>query len=114
MADLIVKWDKMGDEFTYDVWYATEQDGPWIKHNSIRLYDDILSVSGIYDSTNVYTLDGLGSDQTYYVRVTCQDKYASWWVGYTSATSTGGGYAHDEDAPDPPYYNTIGFKINVT
>ena len=43
MADMVVRWYKLGDEFTYDVWYADRPEGPWTKHNEIRLFDDILS-----------------------------------------------------------------------
>jgi hypothetical protein len=115
MAELTVKWDKMGDEFTYDVLYSNTPNGPWTKHNLIRLYDDILSDTSLYNTeiSNIYVLTDLDADRTYYVKVICHDKYNSWWIGYEDIESIGGGFGHDEDAPESPFNNAIGIKITV-
>lgn len=112
MSGLQVTWEKMGEEFTYNIWYARKPEGPWFRHN-----DNILTDSyGTYiddGNTNEYIVDGLEDGHNYYVKVTCNDRYNSWWVGYEGGESTGGGYGHDEDAPLPPYYNVVGIKINI-
>lgn len=113
MGTLKVTWDKMGEEFTYNVWYAREPEGPWIRHNENILTDSYGTYIDEYD-TNEYTLDNLEDNRNYYVKVTCNDRYNSWWVAYEGEDSTGGGYGHDEDAPLAPFDNTIGLMINVT
>jgi hypothetical protein len=101
---LLVKWEKLGTEFVYDVWYASNSNGPWSKHNATRLAD------GLY-AENQYLVDGLDSEKTYFVKVTCLDKYDMWWCSYTSYNSVGGGLGRDDDAPTYPFGNTTAFKI---
>ncbi len=101
-----VAWDKMGSEFVYYIWYAFSEDGPWTKHNKIRVIDSV------YDE-NTYVLTGLAEGVQVYVKVTCVDKYDSWWCSYSSYNSVEGGYGHDEDAPTFPFGNIAGFQAEV-
>lgn len=113
---ITVRWYRMGSEFTYNVWHAARSEGPWIKHNETRLYDAILAQNEetyTVHTYNNYTIDGLDDNKVYYTKVTCIDKYNSWWVGYQSTESVGGGLGHKEDAPLSPFDNYIGFKINI-
>lgn len=110
---LLAEWYKLGPEFTYNVWYASNPDGPWIKHNETRLYDSILSEGYETTANNTYEVDGLDSDTVYYIKVTCVDRYNSWWIGYSDTESVNGGLGHEEDTPLPPFGNYVGFKIEV-
>ena len=112
MANIIAKWYPLGSEFTYDVWYSDHEDGPWVKHNLVRLDDSYFSESG-YTLYNQYTISGLDPNKVYYVRITCIDKYDAWWVGYESYNSVTGGYGHEEDPIEEPLNNAIGLKIVV-
>jgi hypothetical protein len=123
MSDLLVKWDKMGAEFTYAVWYALKPEGPWIRHNAMRLTDDILDLlrglqvnpSAPYAQRayNEYIIDGLEQDTNYSVKVTCDDKYDSWWYSYSSVDSLEGGLAEPHRRPSPTGGNVIGFQIKI-
>lgn len=110
MGQLKVTWEKMGPEFTYNVWYARNPDGPWQIHNENLITD---SNSSIYTENNEYMVDSLGDNRNYYVKITCNDRYSSWWISYSGLESTDGGEGHDEDAPTPSFGNTYGYKVNV-
>lgn len=102
----------MGQEFTYNIWYARDPKGPWIKHNLIILTD--IAGTYIYNTqNNEYEVDNLLESRNYYTKITCNDRYNAWWIGYTGEESIGGGYGHDEDAPIAPFNNIIGFKITI-
>ena len=106
---VFVCWEPMGSEFTYDVWYALNPKGPWTKHNKIRLADDTL---GTYYK-NCYLIDGLDSGKVYYTKVTCHDKYEAYWCSYQDIESVEGGLMREDDPPEPPFGNTIAFKIKI-
>lgn len=107
-----ILWKKMGAEFTYDVWIAIDTKGPWYKVNSTRLIDKDLS----YDqqNCNYYVIYGLKEIQKYCVKITCHDKYDSWWYSYSDYDSITGGGGASGNAPAPPFGNCVGFKVNVT
>jgi hypothetical protein len=112
MSILKVIWDKIGSEFTYNIWCAKQPKGPWIRYNDNILTDSYGTYIEEY-TTNEYIIDGLEENKNYYVKVTSNDRYNSWWIGYEGEESTTGGYGHDEDAPYPPFGNSISFKINI-
>ena len=68
-AGIIVKWEKEGSDFTYDIWYSTGEDGPWVKANSTPLTDGAGTV-------NSYTISSLTSNAIYSVKVTMTDNYS--------------------------------------
>jgi len=57
-----VCWDSEGDDYSYNVYYASLPDGPWTKDTSVLLSDQIYG--------NCHTLTGLSSGLKYYVTVT--------------------------------------------
>lgn len=99
---LVVRWDKMGSEFSYCVWYAKKPQGPWIRHNQIRLTDETIDIlrerENIYNTVlyNEYFIDGLNEHTSYSVKVTCVDSY--------NATRVSGA------APE----NSLGLKFCIT
>ena len=105
-GSIVITWALMGTEFVYDIWYASSPNGPWMKHNKIRILDSGYGV-------NSYTVDGLDSDKVYYIKITCQDKYDSWWCSYASQDSVGGGYSREDDPPTPPFGNSFGIEYTV-
>lgn len=105
---ITIEWDKMGDEFSYNVWYATDKDGPWWQHNRIRIPE-----ASAYFGVNSYILDDLAANTIYYVRVTCIDRYGCWWCSYDSYDSISGGYGNYDDAPIPPLGNNQSFSVTV-
>lgn len=107
---LLVCWEPMGAEFTYDVWYASKPEGPWTKHNETRLTDDSLGRSYV---SNCYLVDGLSSGEVYYVKVTCLDRYGMWRCSYDEYDSVEGGEDRTDDAPEHPFGNSASFKITV-
>lgn len=111
MASLEVTWKKMGDEFTYDIWYSRAKEGPWLKHNITRITDDTDSYSS---TVNTYILDDLDRGEKYFIKVTCSDKYYSWWYSYSGLASIDGGFGSVFDRPSPNGGNTKCFNINVT
>jgi hypothetical protein len=125
MASIIVTWDKMGSEFTYEVSYSKHPVGPWIRHHDFRLTDDVIDIirgglapSGsapyqVYGS-NVYTIDGLDDGTKYYVNVACADKYHRWWYSYSGIGSLGGGQANPAAQPSPSDGNTKGFQMLIS
>ena len=125
MASIVVTWDKMGSEFTYEVSYSKLENGPWIRHHDFRLTDDAvdiirggLGLSGsapyrVYPS-NVYTIDGLEDGTKYYVKVSCSDKYHQWWYSYSSKSSLDGGQSDPAIRPSPTDGNSKGFQLLVT
>ena len=106
---LLLCWEPMGPEFTYDIWYALNSEGPWRKHNEIRLTDDSL---GQYNK-NCYLIDDLDSGRVYYTKVTCHDKYEAYWCSYDTVDSVSGGLMREDDPPEPPFGNSVGFKVSV-
>lgn len=121
--DLVVKWDKMGPEFTYEVWYAKSPGGPWIRHHDFRLTDDVIAwlrdaaVTGSApypsDAQNIYIIDGLDASTNYSVKVTCSDKYHQWWYSYSAYDGIDGGYGSPFTRPTPTGDNTVGFQFNL-
>lgn len=129
MSSLQVTWKKMGPEFTYDVMYSRASGGPWIRHNDFRLTDESIeklirqeeedreypAISAPYDSVenNVYYIDTLESDQVYYVKVKCYDKYKKWWYSYLNEDSVEGGLSEPHNRPNPTGGNYLGFQFQV-
>ncbi len=117
--DLVARWEKMGSEFTYCVWYAKQSEGPWIRHNEIRLTDDIVdrlrgASTGEYYETvgyNEYYIDGLDAQTNYSVKVTCHDRYDAWWYSQSSYDSLDGGLSAAHTMPSPDGGNAIGFQF---
>jgi hypothetical protein len=119
--DLVVRWDKMGPEFTYEVWYAKNPAGPWIRHHDIRLTDDVVDLlrgihSGEYYesvSYNEYYLSGLDEETNYSVKVTCSDRYDSWWYSQASYDSIGGGLSSPFARPNPDGGNLLNLQYYI-
>jgi len=107
---LLVCWEPMGPDFTYTVWCSSKPDGPWTKHNETRLTDNSLGRSYV---KNCYLVDGLSSGEVYYVKVTCLDRYGMWQCSYDGYDSVEGGEDRIDDAPDPPFGNSVSFKVSV-
>lgn len=109
-----ITWTKLGSEFSYDVLYSKFKNGPWLKHNEIRLDDNNLEdAGGLYSTDNMYTIDELSANTIYFVRIECYDKYNSWWCSYSSYDSVGGGLGRDDDPPAYPFGNEVGFKFTI-
>jgi len=90
-----VTWERMGPEFSYCVWYS-KNNGPWVKHNIIRLTDEVIdsihSAPSTYDfPNNTYRIDGLDLDTEYRIKVTCNDVYDYTWYSYMNYSSVDGG-----------------------
>jgi len=124
-TSIVVKWQKLGPEFSYCIWYAKNPEGPWIKDNRIRLIDDLLNsaypvVSNAEDdaytslSYNRYIINRLDIQTKYSVKITCYDRYDSWWYSYTEAGSITGGTGMPHTRPDSDNGNILGFQFNVT
>jgi hypothetical protein len=103
---VIVTWEKEGSEFTYDIWWAYNENGPWNKANSYRLTD------GAGDE-NTFTISGLSTTKSIFVKVSMKDKYYQWWYGYSSSDSIEGGLGLDENPPTPPFGNIANFTFTV-
>jgi hypothetical protein len=113
----------MGPEFTYMVWYAKQPKGPWIRHNEIRLTDEIVDYLRGFDidtgeyyetfSYNEYYIDGLDEQTNYSVKVTCHDRYDAWWYSQTDYDSVGGGMRSAYSMPSPDGGNRLGFQFYV-
>ena len=101
-----VKWEKEGSEFTYDIWYARNNKGPWTRANNVMLTDS----TGSYNS---FTITGLSDGAPYLVKITMQDRYYSWWYGYSGVNSISGGLGLDEDAPVAPFGNFANFQFRI-
>lgn len=101
-----VTWEKEGSEFTYDIWYAHNESGPWTKANTFLLTDG----TGTYNS---YTIEGLIDDAPYLIKLTMQDRYYSWWYGYSGHNSISGGLGLDEDTPTAPFGNLANFQFEI-
>ena len=102
---ILVEWEKEGPEFTYDIWYATNEEGPWTRANPTRLID------GTGD--NQFIIEGLDPNKIYTVRITMQDKYFMWWYGYEGHDDISGGLGLDEDPPTPPFGNIANFQFKI-
>jgi len=102
-----VQWEQEGSEFTYDIWYARNENGPWTKANSHLLTDG----SGAYNS---FTIEGLTDGAPYLVKITMEDRYYSWWYGYSGYDSISGGLGLDEDTPVSPFGNLSNFQFLVS
>lgn len=124
MAAIKIKWNKMGEEFTYNIWYSKTEVGPWVKHNNIlltessllyRLYGErSIEAQYLYNEENTYILNGLDDNTEYYVKVTCSDRYNKWWYSYSGVTSIDGGLFDLSSRPSPEWNNTLSFQIEVT
>lgn len=128
MSGLQVTWKKMGAEFGYDVMYSKTSEGPWIVHNDFRLTDISIEklirrleneeenpISSPYNPVedNVYILDSLESNQTYYIKIRCYDKYNKWWYSYNSPGSIDGGLSEPNNRPNPNGGNSLGFQFSL-
>jgi hypothetical protein len=118
--DIIVRWDKMGSEFSYHVWYAKNPGGPWLRANPIRLTDDIIDILRGFDPSsydqapyNQYTITGLDETTRYSFKVTCEDRYYSWWYSYGGPEDLDGGLGTPNNRPSPDGGNIIGFQFFV-
>jgi hypothetical protein len=105
-GSVVAKWQKEGPEFTYDIWYAKHVNGPWIKANTTLITDG----SGTY---NTFTISDLTDPSLYYIRITMQDRYYSWWYSYNSYDSIEGGLGLDEATPVPPFGNVASFQFEI-
>lgn len=120
MAETIIKWEKMGVEFVYDVWYATNINGPWIRHNQTLLTDYTIDWNNRYENPafqysneNTYTIDGLKNNTKYFFKVSCDDRYYQWWYSYSDVDSIEGGYGSVFDQPESDGGNYRLFQINI-
>jgi hypothetical protein len=117
---IVVKWEKMGEEFSYNVLYARNPLGPWTVYNTTRLTDAIIdklrNISGLYDSVsyNEYYLEGLEDNTNYSVKVSCFDRYDSWWYSYSSYNSVEGGASTPNESVSPDGGNNLNLKFNVS
>jgi len=118
----VIRWNKMGPEFTYMLFYAKSPNGPWIRHNEIRLTDDIIDllrdvVAGEDYTTldyNEYYMTGLDINTNYSVKITCLDRYDSWWYSQDSYDSLSGGLSASHTRPSPDGGNVLSFQCYVT
>jgi hypothetical protein len=118
-----VQWKKMGEEFTYNVYYSKLKKGPWIKHNIVRLTDSILDIwtgDNIHASApyeyrdyNIYNITGLDYNTKYFIKITCEDKYYQWWYSYTDPYSIDGGFGSLYNRPSPSEGNLLSFQVEV-
>jgi len=118
--NLMVRWDKMGPEFSYYVWYAKNPKGPWIRANDMRLTDDSLAIlqglsPSVYTGTsyNEYIIEGLDEQTKYSVHVTCDDRYDAWWYSYDGPEDLAGGLSTPSTRPSPDGGNIIGFQFRI-
>ncbi len=101
-----ITWEKEGPEFVYQIWYATNENGPWVQANTYRLTDGA-------GATNSFVVTGLTERLPYLIKITMQDKYYMWWYGYTTYDSIEGGLGLDEDAPTAPFGNVSNFQFQI-
>jgi len=120
--NIVVKWDKMGPEFSYNIWYATKITGPWTRYNDIRLTDDIvdairnvgtLESYGPASEYNEYTLTGLNQEKNYSIKITCHDRYSAWWYNYNGPGKIDGGLFDPTSRPDVAAGSQQGFQVEV-
>lgn len=127
MAGIEITWKKMGTEFTYTVMCSKSEDGPWVPAHLYRLTDEVVDwiityleeeqenpASAPYRITNnnVFIIDGLRSDEQYFIKVVSHDKYYLWWYSYKGKGSLEGGLS-SETTPSPTDGNAIGFQFEV-
>ena len=112
-----VKWEKLGSEFSYSIWYSKNPNGPWIRHNDIRLTDDIIDILNYEESLsyNEYLIDGLEANTKYSIKVTCNDRYDGWWYSFSAYNSIEGGAGSSQTTPTANNGNIVGlqFYVNV-
>lgn len=104
----------MGSEFIYDVYYTKNPESGWLKYNSIILDDDV--IDEIYGSTqedNIYNLENLDNNITYYIKIKCKDRYYQWWYSYTDYDSIDGGFGLSTNTPVQHTGNIFSFLINI-
>lgn len=112
----------MGSEFTYTIWYAEHPKGPFLRHNDIRLTDDVIDKlrgfdqPGYYQTAeyNQYTIDGLDSNKSYSVRVIPEDRYDAWWYSQSTYDSLEGGRSAIYTRPTPNGGNRLGFQLYIS
>jgi len=119
--NIVVRWTKMGPEFTYSIWYASQPKGPWIKDTNTRLTDDVLDILrgvriGEYYQTvgyNEYVISGLSAGQNYSVYIKPEDRYDSWWYSQDSYNSISGGLSALHTRPVLDGGNLFNFQFLV-
>jgi len=120
--DIIVRWDKMGPEFSYHVWHAKNPKGPWIRDNSIRLTDDVIDLlRGLNPANyygpgveyNEYRISDLDKQTRYSVKVTSDDRYDAWWYSYDGPRIVSGGLNEPHVQIDPDDGNLISFQFTI-
>jgi hypothetical protein len=109
---MTILWERMGSEFTYDIWMATSTDGPWAKINRTRIVDQTTTYEYIGDY-NLYSIYGLEEGRNYAVRITCYDKYYHWWYSYSNYASISGGAGASGNTPTAPFGNSVGLLLTV-
>jgi hypothetical protein len=105
-GSVIVTWEKEGSEFTYDIWWSYSENGPWNIANSYRLVDGA-------SAENTFTISGLSTTKSVFVKVSMKDKYYQWWYSYASYDSIEGGLGLDENPPTPPFGNVGNFTFTI-
>ena len=112
MASVTVKWKKMGPEFTYNVLYSGNINGPYEKANETLLTDEYLS-SASYGDENEYTIADLKDNTEYFFKVTCNDRYYQWWYSYSGVDSIEGGQGSSFNRPNPSEGNHVCFQVDI-
>ena len=120
--NIVVKWNKMGPEFSYYVLYARNPEGPWVRDNDIRLTDDIIDILRGLDPANYYgagaelneyTIKNLDEQTKYSFKVTCKDRYDAWWYSYKGPETIAGGLGSPHTQPNPDNGNILSFQFEI-
>ena len=120
--NVVIKWKKMGQEFSYGVWYSKSTTGPWVRDNSIRLTDEVIDhINGFHPvgsygevtEDNEYTITGLEANTNYCFKVTCYDRYNAWWYSYFDSIDVSGGLGNPGKRPSPDGGNVAGFQFCI-
>ena len=106
-SSIRIDWEKEGIEFVYNIWYASNEKGPWVKASPYFITDG----DGSY---NTFTIEGLSENKSYFVKITMHDRYYSWWYGYSGANSIEGGLGLDTTTPVAPFGNNANFQFLIT
>ena len=120
--DIVVRWDKMGPEFSYHIWYAKNPGGPWVRDNDIRLTDDVIDIlrdlnpANYYGSgaeENEYIISNLDEQTRYSIKVTCSDRYDAWWYNYDGPGIITGGLGSPHIQPILDSGNIVSFQFTI-